>query len=184
MNGLAATADVRLLAWWWPKKNISVMKKIFLTVLLVVAGVSGMKAQFEQGKWYVGATTNAAGLSYSKESKFSLNLGVNAGYMFEEAWMAIGEAGLDYRNSDMQQLYVGAKCRYLIEQNGLFLQLGTKYVHGAPNFNDVQITPEVGYCYFLNGHLTLEPSVYYDVSLSDFSDKSRFGVKVGLGWLF
>lgn len=22
MNGLAATADVRLLAWWWPKKTL------------------------------------------------------------------------------------------------------------------------------------------------------------------
>ena len=160
------------------------MKKIFLTVLLSAAGVTGMKAQFEQGKCYVGATTNMAGLSYSKESKFNLNLGLNAGYMFEEAWMAIAEVGLDYRNSDMQQLYAGAKCRYLIEQNGLFLQLGARYVHGAPSFNDVQLTPEVGYCYFLNKNLTLEPSVYYDVSLSDFSEKSRFGVKVGLGWLF
>lgn len=160
------------------------MKKIFLAVLLAAAGVTGMKAQFEQGKCYVGATTNMAGLSYSKESKFNLNLGLNAGYMFEEAWMAIAEVGLDYRNSDMQQLYAGAKCRYLIEQNGLFLQLGARYVHGAPSFNDVQLTPEVGYCYFLNKNLTLEPSVYYDVSLSDFSEKSRFGVKVGLGWLF
>lgn len=160
------------------------MKKIFLTVLLAAAGATGMKAQFEQGKHYIGATTNAAGLSYSKSSKFSLNLGLNAGYMFEEAWMAIAEVGFDYHNSDMQQLYAGAKCRYLIEQNGLFLQLGAKYVHGAPSFNDVQITPEVGYCYFLNRNLTLEPSVYYDVSLSDFSDKSRFGIKVGLGWLF
>ena len=98
--------------------------------------------------------------------------------------MAIAEFGMDYRNSDMQQIFAGAKCRYLIEQNGLFLQLGAKYVHGAPSFNDVQITPEVGYCYFLNGHLTLEPSIYYDLSLSDFSDKSKFGLKVGLAWYF
>lgn len=160
------------------------MKKIFLTVLMAVAGVSAMKAQFEKGKYYLAATTNSAGLSYSKDSKFNLNLGVNGGYMFEDAWMVIGEFGFDYRNSDMQQMYVGAKCRYLIEQNGLFLQGGLKFLHGSPNFNDVQITPEVGYCYFLNMHLTLEPSVYYDVSLSDFSDKSKFGVKVGLGWLF
>ena len=160
------------------------MKKTILSLIMAFAGVVSASAQFEQGKYYLAATTNSAGLSYSKESKFNLNLGLNAGYMFEDGWMAIAEFGMDYRNSDMQQIFAGAKCRYLIEQNGLFLQLGAKYVHGAPSFNDVQITPEVGYCYFLNGHLTLESSIYYDLSLSDFSDKSKFGLKVGLAWYF
>lgn len=160
------------------------MKRIALALLLVLAGASTALAQFEKGKYYVGATTNAAGLSYSKLHKARFNLGVNAGYMFEEAWLAIAEAGFDYHNSDMQKFYMGAKCRYLIEQNGLFLQLGAKYMHEASNVNDVQLTPEVGYCFFLGRHLALEPSVYYDVSLSDFSDKSEFGVKVGLAWYF
>ncbi len=160
------------------------MKKLFITMLLAVIGISSASAQFEKGKMYLGATTNSAGLSYSKESKFCLNAGVNAGYMFEDDWMAIAEVGFDYNHKDMQQLYVGAKCRYLIEQNGLFLQLGAKYVHGAMRFDDLQITPEVGYCFFLNKHLTIEPSLYYDMSLTKFTDKSKTGIKVGLAWLF
>lgn len=160
------------------------MKKIVLTLIFALVGMSSAFAQFEKGKYYLAATTNAAGFSYSKSHKARFNLGVNGGYMFEEAWMAIAEAGFDYYNSDMQKFYVGGKLRYLIKQNGLFLQAGAKYVHEAPNFNDVQITPEVGYCFFLNRHLTVEPSLYYDVSLSDFSDKSEFGVKIGLAWYF
>jgi hypothetical protein len=160
------------------------MKKIVFTLLFAHIGVGSAFAQFEKGKWYLAATTNAAGLSYNKNEKIGLNLGINGGYMFEEAWMLIADIGFDYRHKDLQSLYAGMKCRYLIEQNGLFLQAGAKYVHGAPNFNDVQITPEVGYCFFLNRHLTLEPSLYYDVSLSDFSEKSEFGVKIGLAWYF
>ncbi|MBO4672835.1 MAG: outer membrane beta-barrel protein [Bacteroidaceae bacterium] len=160
------------------------MKKIIFTFLFALVGMSSAFAQFEKGKYYLAATTNSGGFSYSKTHKARFNLGVNGGYMFEEAWMAIADMGFDYHNSDMQTFYVGGKLRYLIEQNGIFLQAGAKYVHGAPNFNDVQITPEVGYCFFLNRHLTLEPSLYYDVSLSDFSDKSEFGVKIGLAWYF
>ena len=160
------------------------MKKIVFTFVLALLGIGSASAQFEKGKYYLAATTNTAGISYSKHEKLHLNLGVNGGYMFEEAWMLIAETGFDYHNNDMQSLYAGLKCRYLIKQNGLFLQAGAKYLHGAPNFNDVQITPEVGYCFFLNRHLTIEPSLYYDVSLSDFSDKSKVGVKVGLAWYF
>ena len=160
------------------------MKKIIFTLFLAIVGIGSASAQFEKGKYYLGATTNAAGLSYSKNSKLGINLGVNAGYMFEEAWMAIGEVGFDFHNSDLKEFYAGAKCRYLIKQNGLFLQLGAKFLHAAPNFNDVQITPETGYCFFLNRHLTIEPSLYYDVSLTDFSDKSKVGVKIGFAWYF
>lgn len=160
------------------------MKKLLFTLLLAVLGISSASAQFEKGKMYLGATTNSAGLSYSKNEKFTIGAGVNGGYMFEDGWMAIAEAGFNYSNKDLQNFYLGTKCRYLIEQNGVFLQLGAKYLHGAPNYNDVMITPEVGYCFFLNRHLTIEPSLYYDMSLSDFTEKSKTGLKVGLAWYF
>ena len=159
------------------------MKKILLTALLALIGMSSAFAQFEKGKWYLGATTNAAGLSYNKNEKFGLNFGVNGGYMFEEAWMFIVNTGLDYRYDDMQTLYAGGKFRYLIKQNGLFLQAGATYRYNQ-NFEDVQITPEVGYCFFLNRHLPIEPSLYYDISLTKFADRSKVGVQVGLAWYF
>lgn len=160
------------------------MKKIILTAVFALFGLSATYAQFEEGKYYVGTSFDGVGLSYSETTKLSLGVGVNAGYMFRQDWLAMAEAGFTYSNSDLQELHLGARCRYYIEQNGLFLQAGVKYIHQATDYNDLQLTPEVGYCFFLNGHLTVEPSVYYDMSLSDFSDKSRFGIKVGLGVYF
>lgn len=160
------------------------MKKIVFTLIFALVGISSAFAQFEKGKYYLAATTNAAGLSYSKNEKVRLNLGVNGGYMFEEAWMLIADMGFDYHNNDMKTLYAGMKCRYLIEQNGLFLQAGAKYVHGAPNYNDLMVTPELGYCFFLNRHLTIEPSLYTDISTNCFSEYTKVGVKIGLAWYF
>lgn len=160
------------------------MKKVILTLLFAAVGIGSAFAQFEKGKYYLGATTNAAGLSYNKHEKVGINLGINGGYMFEEAWMLITEVGFDYRNKDLQNLSAGLKCRYLIEQNGLFLQAGVKYVHGAPNYNDLMVTPELGYCFFLNRHLTIEPSLYCDISTNNFADYTKAGLKIGLAWYF
>ena len=160
------------------------MKKFFFTIIFALVGIGSAFAQFEKGKYYLAATTNAACLSYNKNEKVGLNFGVNGGYMFEEAWMLITEVGFDYRYEDMQALYAGLKCRYLIEQNGLFLQAGAKYVHGAPNYNDLLVTPELGYCFFLNRHLTIEPSLYCDISTKNVSEYTRAGVKIGLAWYF
>lgn len=160
------------------------MKKTLITLFFALVGIGSASAQFEKGKYYLGATTNATGLSYSKNEKFGINLGVNGGYLFEDGWMLLTEVGFDYHNSDMQSLHAGLKCRYLIEQNGLFLQAGLRFLHGAPNYNDLQVTPELGYCFFLNRNLTIEPSLYYDVSTNKFSEYSKVGVKIGLAWYF
>ena len=137
-----------------------------------------------KGVSYRIGTKNKEIISYSKNEKVGLNFGVNGGYMFEEAWMLIADIGFDYRHEDMRSLYAGMKCRYLIEQNGLFLQAGAKYVHGAPNYNDLMVTPELGYCFFLNRHLTIEPSLYTDISTNCFSEYTKVGVKIGLAWYF
>ena len=50
--------------------------------------------------------------------------------------------------------------------------------------NNVQICPEVGYTFFLNRFVTLEPSVYYNISLNNFSDGSKVGLRLGFGFFF
>lgn len=160
------------------------MKKSILTAVLLVFGFAASFAQFEKGKIRIGAEFDGAGISYSKETKLNIGAGANIGYMFRKDWMLIANAGFDYSNKELQDFHFGSGIRYFIEQNGLFLQGGLKYVHAGGDYNNIALTPEVGYCFFLNGNLTVEPSLYYDMSLSDFGDKSRFGVKVGLGWYF
>ena len=149
----------------------------------MLAAVSAF-AQFEADKKYVGASLTSAGLSYSDTEDFAFGANAQAGYMIDRDWLAIGEVGLNYRYSDWQSVYVGARVRYFIEQNGLFLGCGARLIHEFKNFNDFQVTPEVGYCYFLNKTVTIEPSLYYDISLSDFAHKSKVGVKIGLGLFF
>lgn len=160
------------------------MKKVFMALLLATVDVASASAQFEKGKIYGGASASGLGISYSETTKFTFGLEALAGYMFADDLMAMAEVGYDYHNSETQSLSLGVRCRYYIVQNGLFLSLGAKYLHEFKDYNDFYLTPEVGYSFFLNHNVTLEPSVYYNMSLSKFGDKSRFGIKVGIGFFF
>ena len=160
------------------------MKKYLLACMLLSVVSMSAFAQFEKGKKYVGASLSSAGISYSDYEEFAFGADFTGGYMFTDDWMLLGEVGFDYKNSDIRSLYLGTKVRYYIEQNGLFLGGGMRYLHGFKNFNDFQLTPEVGYCFFLGKYASIEPALYYDMSLSDFAHKSKVGIKVGFGLYF
>lgn len=156
------------------------MKKIFLAMLLVMATTSAF-AQFEEGKKYVGASLTGLDLSYNDSQKFHMGLGAKAGYFVLRDVMAIAEIGTEYSDKHWQNFDIAAKGRYYIEQNGIFLGAGVKYTHQFDNYNDFAITPEVGYCYFINHYVTVEPSLYYDMSCSNFAHNSKVGLKIGVG---
>lgn len=160
------------------------MKNILLTLAFSAISVLSAHAQFESGKQYYGATFSGLGVSYSDQNKFAFGAAAQAGYMITDDVMLMGEAGFDYRNSAWRSVYIGGKCRYYIEQNGIFLGAGARLKHEFKNFNDFQITPEVGYCYFVSRHVAIEPSLYFDLSCTDFSHKSEVGLKVGVGLYF
>ena len=61
---------------------------------------------------------------------------------------------------------------------------GAEYNHFTKSNNDVMIPVEVGYAFYLNHYLALEPSVYYKMSLHDFSGNSTVGLRVGLSYYF
>ena len=159
------------------------MKKILFITLLSFAATSAF-AQFEQGKKYVGASLTGLDLAYNDAQKFHFGLDAKAGYFLLQDVMVIGEFGTNYSNKNFQEVTLAAKGRYYIEQNGLFLSAGLKYTHLFDSYNDFAITPEVGYCYFLNHYITVEPSVYYDMSTNDFSHHSKVGLKLGIGIYF
>ena len=158
------------------------MKKLFFTAILAILSVASASAQFEKGKIYGGASASGLGISYSSISDFNFGFSALGGYMFADDWMGLAE--LSYENYEYEAFSIGVSCRYYIVQNGLYLSLGAKYYDNFNWYNDFYFTPEVGYSFFLNKHVTLEPSIYYNISLSDFSDKSRFGIKVGIGFFF
>ena len=160
------------------------MKKIAFVLMLALVGVTSASAQFEKGKIYGGASASGFDMSYSETTKFHLGIDAKGGYMIAKDWMILGQLGFNYHNSDTQSFSIGVSGRYYIEQNGIFLSVGGKFVHDWEDFNYLVITPVVGYCFFLNRKVTLEPSIYYDMSMSKFGDRSRFGLKVGIGFFF
>lgn len=158
------------------------MKKILLLLFLVLGTLSA-QAQFEKGKKYVSASISGLGLSYSASEKFRLGLDATAGYFVADCLQL--RASLSYNHTrEIDDVSVGAGARYYFDQCGVFLGAGGEYVHYTPCSNDVQIPVEVGYAFFINRYLTIEPSLYYKMSLSDFSDKSTVGVRLGLGFYF
>ena len=65
-------------------------------------------------------------------------------------------------------------------QNGLYLGAGVKLLHANHNYNDLMPGVEVGYAFFINRSVTIEPALYYDQSFKTHN-YSTVGLKVGLG---
>lgn len=121
-----------------------------------------------------------------------------------------GARGVMKNRNDLQ---IGVGGRYYIEQNGIFLGVGLAYQHATNvtfsqhesiigettengpveirtvynyygNRNYVHLTPEVGYCFYVNNYLSIEPSVYCNLCLNRFSEGTEIGLKFGVGFYF
>ncbi|MBR1378456.1 MAG: hypothetical protein IJ557_04920 [Bacteroidaceae bacterium] len=159
------------------------MKKIIAIIMLLGATTAAM-AQFEKDTKYVGASLTGFNLSVSDRHDLHVGLNLKGGYFFERDWMAEAQFGFNYSNSKVADLLIGAKVRYYTRENGLFYAGGLQYVHEYRHYDDWQITPELGYCYYLNHYISVEPSIYYDISLTDIGHKSELGLKLGIGIYF
>lgn len=158
------------------------MKKALLTLLFAVVSM-GAFAQFEQNTKYISTSLTGLNLSYNKATDFHLGLQATGGYFIQDGWMILGQLGYDHMKGH-NDFTLGAASRYYMEQNGLYLNLGAKYQYMGPGINNVYLTPEVGYCFYVNHHLSIEPAVYYDLCVNNFSDYSTIGLKVGFGFYF
>ena len=159
------------------------MKKVFLTLLLAVIS-TGAFAQFGKGTKYVSTSISGLNLNYNKNSEFTLGLQASGGYFVCDSWMLLGQLGWDHRKN-FNDFTIGAAGRYYIEQNGIYLNLGLKYQHIGPTVaNNIYLTPEVGYCFYLNRHVSVEPALYYDMCLNEYSNFSTVGLKIGFGFYF
>lgn len=148
-------------------------------------------AQFEKGTKYVNLSLSGLNMSYSKNSKFTFGLDATAGYFIENAWMIYGRFGYDHQyvkgdNNDVNNVNIAVGGRYYIMQNGLYLNLGLKYEHmgSGASMNNIDLCPEIGYCFYLNHYISIEPAIYYDCCLNHFSDGSKVGLRIGAGFYF
>lgn len=157
------------------------MKK-FLCMTLMLLSVMVAKAQFEEEKFYVGGSLTGLDLSYSGADKFKLGVEAKAGYLFRDNLMALAQIGYQHIGDSeigANSFNIGVGGRYYIIQNGLFLGVNATYEH-ANHFDDFKPGAEVGYAFFINKSVTIEPSVYYNPSFKN-SDYSKVGLKIGIG---
>lgn len=158
------------------------MRKLMLSLLFMAVAFTA-SAQFQKHTKYVSASLSGLDLSYSSNEKVTFGIDALGGYFVEDCWMIYAKMGYDHtRYTD--NFSVGTGFRYYFLQNGIYLGCGVQYAHATKSINNVHLTPEVGYAFYVNRNITIEPAVYYNMSLNDFSNGSKVGLKVGLGIYF
>lgn len=138
---------------------------------------------FRKGKTYLGASLSGLDLNYNSNDKWHLGLDARLGWMFEDNWMLLGSCGFEMRHHLPNTFTLGLGARYYIEQNGLFLGAGANYFH-EDGVDDLRPSIQIGYAFFLNRSVTIEPEIYYNQSLKNHSDYSGFGIRLGVGIYF
>ncbi|EGC20074.1 hypothetical protein HMPREF9141_1314 [Prevotella multiformis DSM 16608] len=153
-------------------------------MLLVAAMVVSLcaSAQFQEGKGYLGASLTGLDLHYNGQDGFNVGIEGKAGYFPWDNIMVLAsfDAVHDGSKTVADHITVGVGGRYYITQNGLYLGAGVKLLHANHSYNDLMPGAEVGYAFFINRSVTIEPALYYDQSFKK-SDYSTVGLKVGLG---
>lgn len=158
------------------------MKKALFLLCLLLGSLSA-HAQFEQGKKYVSTSLSGIGCSYSAKEDFRFGLDASVGYFAADCLMLRAMVGYDHTH-EIDDFNIGLGARYYFDQCGVFAGVGAEYAHFTPKNNDLLVPVEIGYSFFINRFITLEPSVYYKMSLHDFSDNSAVGFRFGLGFYF
>lgn len=138
-------------------------------------------AQFEKGKKYIGGSLTGLNMNYTGADKFCFGVQAQGGYFFADDLMLLGQAGYSHKGSGgSDMLNVGVGARYYIEQNGIYLGANCNLQHCGSR-NDFVPGVEVGYAFFLNNCVTVEPAIYYNQSFRSHSDNSEIGLRIGLG---
>lgn len=156
------------------KKIVFLMFALFMTI--------AANAQFEADKVYVGASLSGIDLHYNGNDKLNLGVDGMVGYLPMDNLMLLGSASFKHNGDDdvPDEYKIGAGGRYYITQNGLYLGANAKFVHASHDYNDIMPGVEIGYAFFVNRTVTIEPAVYYDQSFKR-SKYSTVGLKIGIG---
>ncbi len=156
-------------------------KLIAVFAALMVSMVAN--AQFEKGKIYAGASLSGFDVSCSGSGSGKYGLQAHGGYLVDDNMMITGLVGLARQNG-VTDFSIGAGGRYYLVQNGIFFGVSLKYVNESSVYDDLMPGVQVGYAFFLNDKITIEPELYYDHALFNFKDYSTAGFRLGLGIYF
>lgn len=159
------------------------MKKIMIMLAMLTMTLAA-NAQFEQGKKYIGASLTGLNLSYNGSQEVNFGFQAKGGYFVEDCWQVNAMIGYEKAGKDANGMFqLGAGGRYYIIQNGLYGGVNAKAIFSS-GYNDILPGIELGYSFFINDKVTIEPAVYYDQSFKRHSDYSTVGLKIGVGLYF
>ncbi len=157
------------------KKKIA----LFITGLLMAVSAN---AQFEQGKVYVNANLSGFDFSHNGLMGSHFDIGAKGGYLISDNFSLLADINYTYYKDQFDKFNVGAGARYHISQNGLYLGAGVNLM--VFEGTDVAPSVNVGYTFFLNKTVTIEPELYYRQSLVNHDDYSTVGFRIGIGIYF
>ena len=144
-------------------------------------------AQFEKGKLYVGTGLTGATLNYTGSERWKLDVNAKLGYMLENNWMGLAYGELNCRKYEHNAFAMGLGVRRYFDECGIYAGVGIKYAHfycGETGVDDFLPTAHLGYAFFLNRTVTIEPEVCYSQSLKSHSDYSGLGFRLNFGIYF
>lgn len=162
------------------------VKKIVFALLLLVSCLQA-NAQFEKGKWYLNTSLTGLDLSHSKYEGTNFGFSVGGGTFISDNLAILLNFKGEYVENGIDETSFGAAVRYYFSNCGVYCGAGCAYKHladGGAREDLFCLTPEVGYAFFLNRTVTIEPAVYYDLSFKHTADYSKLGFKIGFGFYF
>ncbi len=164
------------------------MKKLIFLLLLMLSinSYSQEKKPITEGNIILSGSgtiqsyhsETTTGTSLTKTSLFSLNLSPGVGYFIIDNLAIGGNLTVSYYKQGLNKYYtlgLGPWARYYFN-NGIFVKGETNFVifNGLGSNNSRQrsysITPGVGYAFFLNEKVSLEPCLSYIYSHTHYAD--------------
>ena len=155
-----------------------------LLVLLLTLGFTKSHAQFDAGTGYIAAGLSNLNFNYTDKGGIRAGMNIDGGYFVADCLLARASFGYNHYAKRNDAFTLGAGLRYYVIQNGLSIGTGAEFSHHAPNINNLHIPLELGYTFYLNHYVAIEPQVFYKVSVNDFTGGSEVGVRLGLGYYF
>ncbi len=174
---------------------MKLMSKVIVLLCILSSTELVIAQTVNQGAWMIGGT---AGFSSQKfdgvdESQTIINITPNLGYYIMDD-LAIGARvnflSVSFDGDTDSNFGFGPYARYYIT-NPIFLQAGIDFEAAALDLNSL-LNDEgsstlhfmVGYSWFLNNSIAIEPALYYDIYNGDEdindADYSRFGLNIGV----
>lgn len=162
------------------------MKKIVGILSLMLLLVLPAHAQFEKGTWIVNPAVTGMDFTFSNAQKAHFGMDVQGGAFLIDNVALLVNAGFDLNKRSANVFNLGVAGRYYFNKCGVFLGTGFNMDHWkweGEKENNVNWRLEAGYAFFIARNVTIEPSVYYNLSMSDM-DWSKFGLRLGFGLYF